>query len=132
MTEQMREQTNADVFWLYELTKGEGIYQAMRGPHAERVVKQIASEFPEAGEPFSIPATSSSEERVKTLREALTWAIKKIDAETCAHADTYRGGAIWTICRDCDRKWADDRGGFTPYVEPPELTAARKALEDTQ
>jgi hypothetical protein len=49
-----------EVFWLYELNKGEGIYQAMRGPDAERIVKQIASEFPESGEPFALSAAAPS------------------------------------------------------------------------
>ena len=71
---------------------------------------------------------SKKDEAIRAAVEALQWTIRKIDAETCAHEDTYRGGAIWTICRDCDRKWADDRGGFIPYTEPKELTSARSAL----
>ncbi len=61
-------------------------------------------------------------------RDALQWAVDKIDAEICTHDETYRGGAIWTICRGCGAKWADDEGGLIPYTEPPQLTAARKLL----
>ena len=41
----------------------------------------------------------------------LTWA----ERQDCQHEETYRGGFIWTICHDCGRKWADDKGGFVPY-----------------
>jgi hypothetical protein len=73
-------------------------------------------------------AWSARDSEVERLREALTKFIAKIDAEACTHEETYRGGAIWTICRGCDMKWADDRGGFRPYQEPEWLTAARSLL----
>jgi len=73
-------------------------------------------------------ATAQSS-RIARLEEALRWCIKKIDAEICTHEETYRGGSIWTICDSCGMKWADDRGGFKPYQEPSELTAARAALK---
>lgn len=67
-------------------------------------------------------------EREAELRSALRWAISEIDRNTCQHDETHRGGAIWTICDLCDKKWADDEGGFKPYVENPRLTKARRAL----
>jgi hypothetical protein len=39
-------------------------------------------------------------------------------SDDCQHDTTYRAGAIWEICHDCGRKWADDEGGRTG-VEPP-------------
>jgi hypothetical protein len=66
---------------------------------------------------------------VQRLRNSLRWAIREIERSTCTHEETHRGGAIWTICDHCDSKWADDEGGFVPYVEPPELIEARAALE---
>jgi hypothetical protein len=62
------------------------------------------------------------------LAKHLEKCIDHIDRNTCEHEDTYRGGAIWTICRGCGMKWADDEGGFMPYQEPKWLTAARAAL----
>lgn len=60
--------------------------------------------------------------------EALAALLKWAERNTCQHEETYRGGAIWTICRACGQKWADDEGGFKGYVEPPEFEAAREAL----
>ena len=50
------------------------------------------------------------------------------DQNTCIHDDVKRGGSIWTICNQCDRKWADDEGGFQPYTDPPAIANARFAL----
>lgn len=55
--------------------------------------------------------------------------VKLHDLNTCTHEETYRGGAIWTICPQCDRKWADDQGGFVPYADPPAVQQARALLE---
>ena len=69
-------------------------------------------------------------EKIFLLKAALKDMLNNYDRNTCTHEDTSRGGAIWTICNDCDRKWADDRGGFIPYVEPLFVSAARSLLED--
>ena len=58
-------------------------------------------------------------------RQLIRDLLDLVDRETCTHEETYRGGAIWTICSNCDRRWADDRGGFVPYEDPPEVVAAR-------
>jgi len=63
-------------------------------------------------------------------REALESLLNYVEGEECHHDDTKRGGAIWTICNQCGQKWADDKGGFQPYVEPKVITAARKVLND--
>lgn len=48
--------------------------------------------------------------------------------EQCIHEDTYRGGTIWTICRACGQKWADDEGGFKPHVAPDLVLQAEEWL----
>lgn len=55
--------------------------------------------------------------------------VEYVNTNECQHASTYRGGAIWTICNDCDRKWADDEGGFQPYQQPAEIKAAQALLQ---
>lgn len=62
------------------------------------------------------------------LLEALQGLLDHVDRETCTHEDLYRGGCIWTICRDCDRKWADDEGGFVEHQDAQEVAAARAAI----
>jgi ribosomal protein L37AE/L43A len=54
--------------------------------------------------------------------------LDHIDINTCLHEETHRGGNIWTICDMCGKKWADDMGGFKPYVEPKYIAAARELL----
>lgn len=53
-----------------------------------------------------------------------------MDINTCLHEETKRGGTIWTICCYCDKKWADDEGGFVPRVDAPEVATARRVLAD--
>ena len=65
---------------------------------------------------------------LQQARDALQALSKHADGLMCRHEDTYRGGAIWTICRDCGQKWADDRGGFVPFTEPASLTTAFEAI----
>jgi hypothetical protein len=73
-------------------------------------------------------AWSARDAEVERLREALKKCVAKIDAEICTHEETYRGGVIWTICRGCGMKWADDRGGFKPYRDPAWLEEIRSLL----
>lgn len=49
------------------------------------------------------------------------------EKNTCLHKETHRGGAIWTICDDCGRKWADDEGGVPDDAHewPKEIAAAQ-------
>ena len=65
------------------------------------------------------------------LRAALADLLKYAEGNECQHESTHRGGAIWTICDDCGRKWSDDRDPFTPYQEPKAIEAARAALAQT-
>jgi ribosomal protein L37AE/L43A len=68
-------------------------------------------------------------EKIVLLEFALKDMLNHYDNTTCLHETTYRGGAIWTICEDCGRKWADDEGGFIPYMEPLFVSCARELLE---
>ena len=99
---------------------GMGPYSVLSGPieilgFAHRVLALAAA-------PVAEPA-----DIMKTLRNLLDYAERQI----CPHDETYRGGGIWTICRSCDRMWADDLGGFKPDPVPPAILAARHALYPT-
>lgn len=60
----------------------------------------------------------------ETLKNLVAYAHRK----TCLHEETFRGGAIWEICRDCGMKWADDAGGKPENAH--EVPEAIKAAED--
>jgi len=62
------------------------------------------------------------------MYEALKALLHHHERSVCTHEETHRGGGIWTICDSCQRKWADDEGGFKPYVDPPEVENARATL----
>lgn len=62
-------------------------------------------------------------------REALEIVKRIAYGNQCAHENTHRGGAIWTICDSCRAKWADDQGGFKPNGEIPKLDAAFEVLD---
>lgn len=75
---------------------------------------------------------NSAGARIKALEEALSHALDHYDRNTCLHESVHRGGSIWTICDDCGRQWADDKGGFQPHVDPTEISAARTTLQKEQ
>lgn len=58
------------------------------------------------------------------LLDALEKAVAHIERNTCQHEDTYRGGAIWEICRECGAKWADDKGGKPEFKWPDSVLQA--------
>lgn len=66
--------------------------------------------------------------QTEKLRAALTAVIAEIDRNTCTHENTYRGGAIWTFCEACGKKWADDEGGIKPNIESQAVINARAIL----
>lgn len=70
-----------------------------------------------------------TDETKTALRTALKHLLNEVDRNTCVHDDTYRGGMIWTICRGCGRKWADDEGGFAPHEDSAAIKAAREILD---
>ena len=72
------------------------------------------------------------EETTAPLRDALKNLLSYAERNECHHENTHRGGIIWTICDDGGAKWADDQGGFKPYCEPVEITAARQALGEKE
>lgn len=54
------------------------------------------------------------------------------ESNYCTHEEAlYRGGSIWTICRDCGKQWADDTGGVPKDVHEYHevIKNARKVLE---
>jgi len=74
------------------------------------------------------PAPSPSEvgpEVLERLRASHVALLDRVERDQCEHENTYRGGNIWTFCEDCGQKWADDDGGFQPYVAPDWLVEAR-------
>ena len=73
--------------------------------------------------------TSEEHARMAALERAAKAALDDWDRNTCTHEDTHRGGFIWTICDVCERKWADDEGGFQPYSDPPGIASLRAALD---
>ena len=112
-----RLQGEPHTFWLFtkgdRAVKGEGRTDAEA---LEEVRRQLdARPAPQPAPPGNVTAV-------------LAGLIGYVERNECLHEDTYRGGTIWTICRFCGRKWADDQGGFQPYEPPPELVAAQNAL----
>ena len=63
------------------------------------------------------------------LALALQNLVNEVEINTCRHEITKRVGAIFTICDECDRMWADDHGGFIPYAPSPALQNAYDALK---
>lgn len=59
---------------------------------------------------------------------ALEGALNEAGKNVCLHEETYRGGAIWEICRACGAKWADDEGGKPPHEEPARITRGYETL----
>ncbi|MNY39932.1 hypothetical protein D3C86_1746430 [compost metagenome] len=55
--------------------------------------------------------------------------LSHIERNTCEHEETYRGGAIWEICRMCGAKWADDEGGRPEFKWPDYAEEARELLD---
>lgn len=68
-----------------------------------------------------------SEEELKVFKKLLNYA----ECNTCLHEEVYRGGSLWTICSNCGRKWADDRGGIPKSAhEYPEAILDAQAILD--
>lgn len=62
------------------------------------------------------------------LVEALKALLRRDERNTCTHEETYRGGAIWEICRACGARWADDEGGKPEWDDPLEWINSYAAL----
>lgn len=103
-------------------------------PEEEAMVRGCdEQDFASDSEPMRLWATLDAErQKVRVLREALAVTLRHYDRNTCQHDETHRAGAIWTICDQCGRKWADDEGGFEPYADPPGIERARTALATTE
>jgi hypothetical protein len=77
---------------------------------------------------LAIAALDQAAAQRKEWRKALSGLLKEHDKNTCTHEETYRGGAVWTVCAICDAKWSDDDGGFKPHEDSPAVTLARALL----
>jgi hypothetical protein len=66
--------------------------------------------------------------RVYELKELLSKLLSFADAQICRHEDTYRGGYLWEICRECGAQWSDDQGGMPEFEEPAILVEVKKVL----
>lgn len=78
-------------------------------------LRDLAAMFDEASK-NTIEAAHGA---VSIMRAILRDEAARREAEgqsECAHETTVRGGAIWTICKDCGAKWADDE---KPDAPPP-------------
>jgi hypothetical protein len=51
----------AEVFWLYELEEGKGIYQGCKGEDSEKDIRAVVASFENAGEPFKVSAAPHQE-----------------------------------------------------------------------
>lgn len=71
-------------------------------------------------------------QRIKELESALADLVAYAEQQTCLHEDTYRGGCIWEICRECGARWADGEGGKSEYVEPKQIQRAYQLLNESQ
>lgn len=70
---------------------------------------------------------------VPTAAEVIASAEKALEGAlaldpNCDHAYTHRGGAIWTICDECGKQWADDKGGFKPDKPNKHILKIEEAL----
>lgn len=100
------------------------VYCTEDSTHVSRLCLQIGDK----GQAFVIDAAAPEGAQEKSWRGALSALLEHVDRETCTHEETHRGGAIWTICDSCGRKWADDEGGFIPHEDAPAVAAARALL----
>jgi hypothetical protein len=73
-------------------------------------------------------STPQPAELLRQARDALAGLLSRDTRNTCQHENTHRGGVLWTICDDCDAKWADDRGGMPEWKDPPEWVRADEAI----
>jgi hypothetical protein len=96
------------VFWLYELERGQGIYQGCTGPKAESIVRQTREGFDEAGEPFAVyasPQPAQGADTTEAKLPELPEARMKFERDTTCvvlgeHPTQYRyakDAALYTI-----------------------------------
>jgi hypothetical protein len=99
-------------------------------PDDMKAVVELTSQLATAGLTLTVSGDDlralllAYQERGRALKDLLD----HVDAETCVHENTHRGGTLWTICDDCGRKWADDEGGFVPYKDAPAVPKPRATL----
>lgn len=59
--------------------------------------------------PISYALVSFTPEKLAKLRDASRGEWRRVTQQAeCPHDDTVRQGAIWTKCKQCGKRWADD------------------------
>ncbi len=67
--------------------------------------------------------------RIERLEKALENLIDYSCKGVCTHEETYRGGVLWEVCKQCGAKWADDEGGKSRFQWPKEILEAKDTLD---
>ena len=73
--------------------------------------------------------TPTQKKAMEMALEGIQVLLLRDQQNTCTHEETYRGGHIWTICRSCHSKWADDEGGMPEWKDPPAWGKAEQVIE---
>lgn len=80
--------------------------------------------------PKKVNKKDESEKNYDPLIRAMQNLIDYAERQICPHDHTHRGGAIWEICDDCGKKWADDEGGKPKEFHfPKEIENAQRILD---
>lgn len=76
------------------------------------------------------PKIEKNNKNTSPLIEAFQNLLNYAERQICPHDTTHRGGAIWEICDDCGKKWADDEGGKPKEFHfPKEIEDAQRILD---
>lgn len=67
---------------------------------------------------------------LNNLLAAFNDLLSYAERNTCLHEETRRGGAIWTICDSCGKKWSDDKNPLSAedHEFPLEIQNAQEIL----
>lgn len=104
--------------------------EAVGSLRADQILKETDGKLLDTAEKCRALTTRIAELEAENerLREAGRGLLQHVDDQTCTHESVHRGGTIWTICDECGKEWADDRGGFQPHEDAPAVAAFRTAL----
>jgi hypothetical protein len=121
-----------EVFWLYEITKGGGVYQGGTGDNAEKDVKTVADAFEESGTPFKVFALPpDTEAKLKIAVEALKGlvsAIKYSEGNTIDEIhQEYKASAMDEAILTAEQALKD----ITDSPKCPYCTSDNKAIRET-
>lgn len=76
-----------------------------------------------------VPASQEAPAAQKDALTIIEALVGYIEQHTCTHEQTHRGGAIWEICDDCGKHWADDEGGKPAFEWAAVVVNARSYLD---